>query len=225
MPRRSTSATTGGPPKAWTASSAAPRRSWASPALEIGVELMAEADGRAVAAKSQALCDTFIACVEARCTGLELRLATPRDPARRGAHVSFRHPQAWPVMQALIARGVIGDVRAPRHPALRLPRAVRPPRGRMAGGAGAARGARLRRLARPALPSPRGGDLSGRPRRRLANPCRIISVRRRDDAPPPTVCRRPTPRPHRRARSPSASFPTWSTGSARTPAPRWPTIG
>ena len=82
-------------------------------ALEVGVELLAEADLPTVAAKSQALCTTFIACVEARRPGLELELATPRDPARRGAHVSFRHPHAWPVMQALIARGVIGDVREP----------------------------------------------------------------------------------------------------------------
>ena len=82
-------------------------------ALEVGVELMLEADPGALFAKSQALCDLFIALVETRCAGHGLELATPRDPAARGAHVAFRHPQGYAVMQALIARDVIGDFRAP----------------------------------------------------------------------------------------------------------------
>ncbi|MBW6526671.1 kynureninase [Sphingomonas sp. RHCKR7] len=53
----------------------------------------------------------FIAEAEARCP--QLALASPRDPHARGSQVSFAHPQAYAVMQALIARGVIGDVRAP----------------------------------------------------------------------------------------------------------------
>eukprot|EP01047_Picozoa_sp_COSAG01_P068779 COSAG01_NODE_10019_length_2273_cov_5.781509_1_plen_87_part_00 len=40
-------------------------------------------------------------------------LASPRDHAHRGSQVSFSHPQGYPIMQALIARGVIGDFRAP----------------------------------------------------------------------------------------------------------------
>jgi kynureninase len=43
----------------------------------------------------------------------ELELLTPTDPARRGTQVSLRHPEAYAVMQALIARGVIGDFREP----------------------------------------------------------------------------------------------------------------
>jgi len=43
----------------------------------------------------------------------ELALASPADPAARGSQLSFRHPQGYAVMQALIARGVIGDFRAP----------------------------------------------------------------------------------------------------------------
>jgi kynureninase len=82
-------------------------------ALEVGVDLMLEADPIQVFAKSQALCSLFIAEVEARCQGLGLELATPRDAAARGAHASFRHPDGYAVMQALIARGVIGDFRAP----------------------------------------------------------------------------------------------------------------
>src|SRR5262249_59468209 len=64
-------------------------------------------------AKSQSLTEAFITLVEARCAGLGLSLATPRDPARRGSQVSFAHEQSYAVMQALIARGVIGDFRAP----------------------------------------------------------------------------------------------------------------
>jgi len=42
-----------------------------------------------------------------------LTLASPRDPAARGSQVSFRHPEGYAIMQALIAEGVIGDFRAP----------------------------------------------------------------------------------------------------------------
>ena len=38
---------------------------------------------------------------------------SPRDPAERGSHISFRHPEAYGITQALIARGVIGDFRDP----------------------------------------------------------------------------------------------------------------
>ena len=82
-------------------------------ALECGVDLMLEADMRLLAAKGQALCGLFIEQVEIRCAGHGLELVTPRDPGARGSHVSFRHPHAYAVMQALIARGVIGDYREP----------------------------------------------------------------------------------------------------------------
>jgi kynureninase len=55
--------------------------------------------------------DLFIREVEARCP--ELTLASPREGSRRGSQVSFRHEQGYAIMQALIARGVIGDFRAP----------------------------------------------------------------------------------------------------------------
>ena len=63
--------------------------------------------------KSLALTDLFIALVEARCGRHGLALETPRAGPRRGSQVSFRHDHAWEVMQALIERGIIGDVRAP----------------------------------------------------------------------------------------------------------------
>src|SRR5690554_1380385 len=62
-------------------------------------------------ARSLELTDAFIAGVEAACP--DLVLATPREHARRGSQVSFRHPEGYAIMQALIARGVIGDFRAP----------------------------------------------------------------------------------------------------------------
>ena len=82
-------------------------------ALEEGVDLLLQADLSELRAKSQALTEAFITLVEARCAGLGLSLATPRDPARRGSQVSFAHDHSYAVMQALIARGVIGDFRAP----------------------------------------------------------------------------------------------------------------
>jgi kynureninase len=62
-------------------------------------------------ARSVALSERFIAGVEARCPGLAL--ASPRDPAMRGSQVSFRFEHGYGAMQALIARGVVGDFRAP----------------------------------------------------------------------------------------------------------------
>lgn len=82
-------------------------------ALEEGVDLMLKADPAALRAKSLALTEGFIQLAESRCAGLGLVLATPRNPARRGSQVSFAHEGAYAVMQALIARGVIGDFRAP----------------------------------------------------------------------------------------------------------------
>ncbi len=62
--------------------------------------------------KSLALTDLFIELVEARLPGA-FTLVTPRDHARRGSQVALRHEDAYGIIQALIARGVIGDFRAP----------------------------------------------------------------------------------------------------------------
>ena len=81
-------------------------------ALSAGIDTF---DGIAMAdlvAKSRKLSQLFVDEVERRC-GDEVRLASPRDPASRGSHVVFAHPDGYAVMQALIARGVIGDFRAP----------------------------------------------------------------------------------------------------------------
>ena len=83
-------------------------------ALECGVDTVLAADMQALRRKSMALTDLFIELVEARCAGHELQLASPRQAAQRGSQASFAHASAgYPIMQALIARGVIGDFRAP----------------------------------------------------------------------------------------------------------------
>lgn len=81
--------------------------------VECGLDTFAQTDMQAIRAKSLALTDLFIALVEARCGRHALELVTPREPAMRGSHVSFTHAHGYGVMQALIARGVIGDYREP----------------------------------------------------------------------------------------------------------------
>jgi kynureninase len=89
-------------------------------ALECGVDTVLAAEklpGQGMAGlrrKSLALTRLFIELVESRCAGHGLTLASPRDDALRGSQVCFSHPEGgYPMMQALIARGVIGDFRAP----------------------------------------------------------------------------------------------------------------
>ncbi|HET6521106.1 MAG TPA: kynureninase [Geminicoccaceae bacterium] len=82
-------------------------------ALEAGVGLAAEADLRLVRAKSVALTDLFIRLVERECGGHGFALASPREGAVRGSQVSLRHPEGYPIVQALIRRGVVGDFRSP----------------------------------------------------------------------------------------------------------------
>jgi kynureninase len=92
-------------------------------ALECGVQsvLAAEPLGGlgALRGKSVALTDLFMRLVEARCASFGVEIVTPRNAPRRGSQVSLRLradapavTHAYAVMQALIARGVIGDFRA-----------------------------------------------------------------------------------------------------------------
>ncbi|KQS66142.1 kynureninase [Modestobacter sp. Leaf380] len=83
----------------------------ATAAVEVGVGITAEAGIAAVAAKGRALTDLLVALADERLPALQL--ASPRDAARRGAHVSFAHPQAWQLTQALVDRGVVPDFRTP----------------------------------------------------------------------------------------------------------------
>lgn len=80
-------------------------------ALDAALDVWDGVEVADVRARSLELTDAFIAGVEGACP--ELVLATPRAHEMRGSQVSFRHPEGYAIMQALIARGVIGDFRAP----------------------------------------------------------------------------------------------------------------
>ena len=80
-------------------------------ALDAALDVWDEVSIADVRARSMELGDLFIAEVERRCPALEL--VSPRMAEERGSQVSFRFEHAYPAMQALIERGVIGDFRAP----------------------------------------------------------------------------------------------------------------
>lgn len=80
-------------------------------ALEVGVDLIAEIGVERLYAKSQALSEFILECLMA--LGVDLELVSPARSTERGSQLSFRHPEAYAICQALIARGVIGDFRAP----------------------------------------------------------------------------------------------------------------
>jgi kynureninase len=87
-------------------------------ALDCGLDTLLAADPlggmAALRAKSLALTDLFMQLVEQRCAGHGLAVVTPRDHAKRGSQVCLaREEGAYAIVQALIARGVIGDFRAP----------------------------------------------------------------------------------------------------------------
>ncbi len=87
-------------------------------ALEEGLATFDGVVPEVVFAKGRALGDYAIALIDGRCAGRGFTLLSPRESAVRGSHVSLAHADAWPICQALIAHGVIGDFRAPD--ALRL---------------------------------------------------------------------------------------------------------
>jgi kynureninase len=75
---------------------------------------LAAYDGESLAdlrARSLSLTGFFLECLDTLLPGTAV--VTPRDPGRRGSQVSLRHPRAYAVVQALIARGVVGDFREP----------------------------------------------------------------------------------------------------------------
>ncbi len=79
-------------------------------ALDAALDVWDGVDMAAVRARSLALSDRFAAGVAARCPDLAPALP-PGVP--RGSQVSLRHPEGYAIVQALIARGVVGDFRAP----------------------------------------------------------------------------------------------------------------
>ena len=82
-------------------------------ALEEGVDLILEADMAALRKKSVALSELFVTLVAERCGEFGFEFICPANSAERGSQVAFAHPNAYEMMQALKAREVIGDFRAP----------------------------------------------------------------------------------------------------------------
>jgi kynureninase len=82
-------------------------------AAQAGIEVVAEAGIEAIRAKGIALTGYAIALIERWLVPLGCSIGSPRDPARRGAHVAIRHPDARRLTRKLIKRGVVPDFRAP----------------------------------------------------------------------------------------------------------------
>ena len=81
--------------------------------LEEALNVFNGIDMQQLRRKSERMTDLFIALVEQGLANHGFGLATPRVPAERGSQVSLTHREGYAIMQALIARGVIGDFRAP----------------------------------------------------------------------------------------------------------------
>ena len=80
-------------------------------ALEAGIDTFADVSMDELWSKSIALFDQFAQLIEERCP--ELVCISPADPEQRGSHIAFAHPNAYPICQALIAKGIICDFREP----------------------------------------------------------------------------------------------------------------
>ena len=90
--------------------------------VEVGAQLVAEAGVDALRAKSVALTEHVVELVDERLVPLGFELGSPRDPERRGSHVSVRHEDGWRICRALIERAdVVPDFRAPDSIRLGLP--------------------------------------------------------------------------------------------------------
>ena len=79
--------------------------------LEAALQAFDGVDMQALRRKSVALTDLFIRLVDQELEGFAI--VSPRDASQRGSQVSLAHPEGYAIMQALIARDVIGDYRAP----------------------------------------------------------------------------------------------------------------
>jgi kynureninase len=81
--------------------------------LEESVGLMLDAGIARLRDKGKQMTALMMALIERECAGHGLELGTPENPEERGNHVIYRHPEAYAIVQALKARGVVGDFRNP----------------------------------------------------------------------------------------------------------------
>lgn len=82
-------------------------------ALETALSVFDGVDMGQIRRKGMALGDLFIRLADQELAGHGFGLASPREGRERGSQVSLTHPEGYAIMQALIARGVVGDFRAP----------------------------------------------------------------------------------------------------------------
>lgn len=81
--------------------------------IECGLDIFLAADMQKIREKSLKLTDLFMQLMQQECADFGFELITPQDHAFRGSHVSYCHEQGYAIIQALVARGVIGDYREP----------------------------------------------------------------------------------------------------------------
>lgn len=82
-------------------------------AAEAGLDIAERAGPERTRVKSRVMGALFLSLIEARLGDAGFELGSPADPDDRGGHVALEHPNGYPIMKALISRGVIGDFRAP----------------------------------------------------------------------------------------------------------------
>jgi kynureninase len=82
-------------------------------AVEMGARLVADAGVERLAAKGRRMTALMVDLAEAWLAPHGVRLASPREPERRGSHITLAHPAAWQLTQALIDQQVVPDFRTP----------------------------------------------------------------------------------------------------------------
>jgi kynureninase len=82
-------------------------------ALDAALDVLLDAGIERIRAKAEAQMDLFQRLVELRCPEAGLELLSPRQHGRRGSHLAYRHDQGYALTQALRARRVVPDFRAP----------------------------------------------------------------------------------------------------------------
>ncbi|MBT6771360.1 MAG: aminotransferase class V-fold PLP-dependent enzyme, partial [Thiotrichales bacterium] len=82
-------------------------------AVESGLEIFNGISMTMVREKSIQLSETFITLIQQECAEFGFELLSPKNADLRGSQISFKHDNAYPIMQALISHGVIGDYREP----------------------------------------------------------------------------------------------------------------
>ena len=82
-------------------------------AVESGLELFERVSIKAIREKGKRMTDLFIGLMEQECASFGFELLSPRDAELRGCQIAYSHPDGFPIIQALVSHGVVGDFRAP----------------------------------------------------------------------------------------------------------------